>query len=209
MTNSNPMNSDPTNTLDLGPGPVGKNARNRFAISGRAVPVALWAAAAVAVTAIATFAITAAFGSGGPTLTPEQVAQALATGPTTTGAGRTATAPATTAPTATTNTDLPAFATDAEVFQTTPGTVAVQCEGSLATLVSWSPNPGYRVDDVVRGPAAKASVWFESDVADDVLVVAECRDGAPSITEQPEFDDHGGGDDDNSGPGGGGGSGRD
>jgi hypothetical protein len=199
--NTNPMNSDPTNTLDLGTSPVSKNARKRFAIGGRAIPVGLWAAAAVAVTAIATFAITAAFGSGGPTMTPEQVAQALSTGPTTTGPGRTATA----APTATTNTDLPA---DAEVFQTTPGTVAVTCDGSSAALVSWSPNPGYRVDDVVRGPAAKASVWFESDVADDVLIVAECHDGAPSVTEHPEFDDHGGGDD-NSGPGGGGGSGRD
>jgi len=202
--NSNPMNSDPTPTLDLGPDPVSKNARSRFAMKGRAVPVALWAAAALGVTAVATFAITAAFGSGGPTLTPEQVAQALGTGPATTGAGRTTTA----APTATTNTDLPVFAADAEVFQTTPGTIAANCDGSQAVLVSWSPNPGYRVDDVVRGPAAQASVWFESDVADDVLVVATCPGGVPTVKEAPEFDDHGGGGD-NSGPGGGGGSGRD
>jgi hypothetical protein len=176
------------------------------AMTKRGIPVALWAAAAVGVTAIATFAITAAFGSGGPTLSPEQVANALGTATTTT----TTTRPATTAPTVTTTGAVPGGAAGAEVFQTTPGTVAAQCDGSQAVLVSWSPNPGYRVDDVVRGPAAQASVWFESDVADDVLVAATCLDGAPSVTEHPEFDDHGGGgDDDNSGPGGGGGSGRD
>ena len=78
------------------------------------------------------------------------------------------------------------------MFQTTPGTVVVHCAGGVATLGSWSPNPGYRVDEVVRGPADKVTVWFESDVADDVLVAATCADGAAAVEELPEVDDHGG-----------------
>ena len=165
----------------------------------RGIPVALWAAAAVGVTAIATVVITASVGASGPTFSPEQVANALRTGGTTT----TATRPATADPSVTTTDGV----SGEQVFQTTPGTIVVHCAGAVATLGSWSPNPGYRVDEVVRGPADKVTVWFESDVADDVLVAATCTDGAASVEELPEFDDHGGnrgGSGSGSGSGGGG-----
>jgi hypothetical protein len=164
----------------------------------RGVPAALWAAAAVGATAIATIVITASVGGGTPTLSPDEVARALGT----TTAGATTTGTGTTAPTVTSTSGT----AGGEVFGTVPGTVTIRCDGGLATLVSWSPNPGYRVDEVVRGPVAKASVWFESDTADDVLIVGTCVDGTPTVTEVPEgketqgTDDHGG---DNSGPGGG------
>lgn len=161
----------------------------------RGVPVALWAAAAVGVTVIATAVVTASLGPSGPTLTPDQVAAALSTAPSTT-----STRTATGAPTVTAGPTI----TGGEVMHTVPGTVVVECDGAVATLVSWSPNPGYRADDVVRGPAASVSVWFESDVASDVKVVATCMDGRASTEEQVEIDDHGGGD--NSGRGGSGSS---
>ena len=40
------------------------------------------------------------------------------------------------------------------------GVVTAQCVGQLIYLVSWSPAPGYRVDDVRRGPALDARVTF-------------------------------------------------
>jgi hypothetical protein len=78
------------------------------------------------------------------------------------------------------------------VVGTPAGTVVVQCQGDLASLVSWSPNPGFRADDVVRGPAVRVSVWFESDRANDVQVEATCTNGAPVARQNVEEDDHGG-----------------
>ena len=75
-----------------------------------------------------------------------------------------------------------------------PGIVTVHCEGDLATLLSWSPNPGFRSDDPVRGPATTVSVRFESDVDADYLVTATCRDGVATIVPGPDVDDHGGDD---------------
>jgi hypothetical protein len=80
------------------------------------------------------------------------------------------------------------------------GSVVVRCAGDVATLVSWSPSPGYWADDVVRGPAATVSVRFESDIAEDLLVTASCTGTDATITQGP--DDGGGG---HRGPGGGGG----
>jgi hypothetical protein len=70
------------------------------------------------------------------------------------------------------------------------GQVAARCDGTLAYLEAWSPNPGYRVDEVVRGPAPEASVWIESDSFEDVLVLVRCEAGEPVLTEQVEPDDH-------------------
>ena len=76
------------------------------------------------------------------------------------------------------------------------GSVTVRCDGDMASLLSWSPNPGYRADDPVRGPAATVSVKFESQVAQDMIVTATCSGGQATVTETAEPDDH-------SGPGGG------
>jgi hypothetical protein len=76
------------------------------------------------------------------------------------------------------------------------GQVVARCEGATAFLEAWSPNPGYRVDDVVRGPAAEVYLWIESDSFDDVQVFVTCQAGEPVLTDRPEPDDHGGDRDD-------------
>lgn len=168
--------------------------------------IVTWAAAAVAVTAVAALAIGASVSAGGDALSEDEVATALAAddptqSPQTSSPGADPTTGATT-------TALPGGSLlGGEVLRTTPGAVVVRCDSGSATLVSWSPNPGYRADEVVRGPAAAVSVWFESDVANDVKVVATCANGKASVTELVEQDDHGG--KDKSGSGTSGSSGRD
>jgi serine/threonine-protein kinase len=156
----------------------------------------VWVVAAVAVTATATALITASLVADGPVLSPEEVDRALAAG--------TSTPTVTTTGTAT----VTGGAGDVVVSTLTPGIVTVQCDGDVATLISWSPNPGWRADDPVRGPAAEVSVRFESDVAADYKITASCVGGAAVVQQGPDDDDHGGGGrggaDDNSGPGGGG-----
>jgi hypothetical protein len=74
--------------------------------------------------------------------------------------------------------------------------VVVRCQDGRAYLESWSPNPGYRVDEVVRGPAAEAYLWIESDSFEDVEFFIRCQAGEPVLTERVEQDDHGDDDDD-------------
>jgi hypothetical protein len=90
-----------------------------------------------------------------------------------------------------------------QALQSQAGMIMATCADGKAELATWIPKQGYRVDEVVRGPAAQASIWFESDKFDDVKAIVTCQDGRAVLTDQPELDDHGGGDDDNSGPGGG------
>jgi hypothetical protein len=35
------------------------------------------------------------------------------------------------------------------------------CQSGLAYLQSWTPTQGYTADDVIRGPAAQASIGFD------------------------------------------------
>jgi hypothetical protein len=127
-----------------------------------------------------------------PTTTPTAAGGAAADG------GATANTPGATAPAA----GVPAAGMPGPVDQvgTGPyGSVVVRCADSIATLLSWSPNPGYRTDDPVRGPAATVSVRFESDIVEDLLVTAACAGTVATITQGP--DGGGGG---HRGPGGGG-----
>jgi len=176
----------------------------------------MWAAAAVVAVGAATGAVAAASsGRGSNVMSQDDVARALAAdsgrgsddtpGPDDTrGPDDDATGPAAT--------PSPGGATipgDNGVFRASKGgTVVVACDGDLVRLVSWSPAQGYRADDAVRGPAARVSIQFESDTADDVTVVATCAAGTPTVQQIVEFDDHGGGDDRGGGSGGGGGSGH-
>jgi len=70
------------------------------------------------------------------------------------------------------------------------GAIVAQCAGGLVTLVSWSPDPGYRSDDVSRGPAATASVKFKNGGTENVVAVT-CHDGEPRA--DTVADDHHGG----------------
>jgi hypothetical protein len=68
-------------------------------------------------------------------------------------------------------------------FNTSEGLVTAECIGQLTYLVSWSPAPGYRVDDVRRGPTSVAKVTFEMFGSHRESVVAvECSTGVPRLT---------------------------
>jgi hypothetical protein len=79
------------------------------------------------------------------------------------------------------------------VLTSSDGSAAAVCQPGGAYLVYWSPEPGFEIDDVVRGPAAVASVVFRNDSGGIVLRVS-CRDGVPvkSLSAAPP-DDSGGG----------------
>jgi hypothetical protein len=112
-------------------------------------------------------------------LSQEDVARALAAVP----------ASPTTAPPATPTTA--STAASAPRGLTVPGgTLVAECAGGQVTLTSWSPDQGFRADDVARGPAASASIKFKNDGTENVVVVT-CRDGEPHA--DTVADDHHGG----------------
>lgn len=147
----------------------------------------IWVVGSLAAVAVASYVVASAIGSGPAALTPEEVAARL--DGTTTSSVTSRSGP-TTATTTSPGRSSVAPNPNAELLVTVPGTIAATCSGGMATLSSWSPHPGYRVDDVVRGPAPVASVWFESDIHDDVLVKVTCGASGPVATEEAEPDDH-------------------
>ncbi|MEV7038203.1 hypothetical protein [Amycolatopsis sp. NPDC051061] len=70
------------------------------------------------------------------------------------------------------------------------GSVVAKCTGDQVELMSWSPAPGYRTDDVSRGPAATASVKFK-DGGTENLTVVTCRDGEPHAETVADEGHHG------------------
>jgi hypothetical protein len=72
------------------------------------------------------------------------------------------------------------------------GTVVATCESAGAYLLSWSPAPGYAVaqGQVVRGPAAVASVTFDAGSA-TVTMNVSCSTGTPvsSTSSSPGHDE--------------------
>lgn len=71
------------------------------------------------------------------------------------------------------------------------GTVIARCNPNDAYIIAWSPAPGYRSDDVVRGPAPWPSVTFVAP-GDSVKIVVHCVNGLvqPDI-KYGSADDHG------------------
>ncbi len=164
------------------------------------IRIALWAGAALAATTIATVAIAASMGADSDVLSQDEVASQLASDGSTPDDGMTVgpSDPATSSPGGT-------IAGDSKMLSSRAANLVVVCNGNTAMLKSWTPKAGYRVDEVVRGPAAKVSVWLESDTFDDVEAVVTCTDGVAKLTDLVEPDDNGGnrgGGDDNSGGGG-------
>lgn len=97
------------------------------------------------------------------------------------------TVPASTAPVTPTTTSSSA---PAPRGLTVPGgRLVAKCTGDRIELMSWSPDPGWRTDDVSPGPAATASVKFKNDGTENVTVVT-CRDGEPHA--ETVADDSGG-----------------
>jgi hypothetical protein len=65
------------------------------------------------------------------------------------------------------------------VFTSAGGTVMARCDAASAYLLSWSPQQGYEVIGVRRGPSATATVTFRSvDLA--VTMTLSCAAGVPS-----------------------------
>jgi serine/threonine-protein kinase len=67
-------------------------------------------------------------------------------------------------------------------FDATGGQVVVICQNNQAILLSWVPNPPYRVDTVVQGPATEASVVFRRGLLANTVTVS-CAAGVPVATE--------------------------
>ena len=167
------------------------------------VRVLLWGVTAAVVTVVASFAIAASVVAGGNVLSREDVARALTPTPASTrtpgnatGANPNSTAPSPAGSAPTAPGGAAGSGANDRIVSGASGSVTVRCDGDMASLLSWSPNPGYRADDPVRGPAATVSVKFESQVAQDMIVTATCSGGQATVTETAEADDH-------SGPGGG------
>jgi len=58
------------------------------------------------------------------------------------------------------------------------GSVMATCQSGLAYLLYWSPDQGYQADDVRRGPAAQASLTFET-LSTEVNMQVTCHAGVP------------------------------
>lgn len=160
------------------------------------VRIAVWAVAAVLAIGAAAAAVAATVG-GGDILSADDVAAQLGTGgPGAAGSGD--------AGPGDEQLDPGGSAAPGTLVGTPGGTLVVQCQGDLASLLSWSPKPGFRADDVVRGPAASAGLWFESDSDNDVKVEFTCSAGEPMAHIRVEEDNHGGRGHDGGGSGGGG-----
>jgi hypothetical protein len=65
-----------------------------------------------------------------------------------------------------------------QTFTFTAGTVVAACAGTDSYLVAWSPAPGFRTDDAVRGPAPVTRVKFEKP-GNETMIVVTCTDGQP------------------------------
>ena len=52
------------------------------------------------------------------------------------------------------------------------------CQSGLAYLQSWTPTQGYTASDVIRGPAAQASVGFDHLTSEYVISVT-CNGSNP------------------------------
>jgi hypothetical protein len=61
------------------------------------------------------------------------------------------------------------------------GSVVASCAAAGAYLMSWSPQQGYEVGGVFRGPAATARVTFNSN-ANSVTMLVSCSAGVPVAT---------------------------
>ena len=67
------------------------------------------------------------------------------------------------------------------VLSSQGGNVVASCQSAGVYLISWSPQQGYAIDDVRRGPAAQAWVTFESP-ANSVVMEVTCQGGVPQAT---------------------------
>ncbi len=70
------------------------------------------------------------------------------------------------------------------------GTVLASCTAAGAYLISWSPQQGYQAEDVVRGPAPVARVFFTAGQQGERMLVT-CQAGVPVASTGWAGDDGG------------------
>ena len=72
-------------------------------------------------------------------------------------------------------------------INTAGGDVVARCVPGGAYLVYWIPAPGFRADDVSRGPAAQARVTFQGNGREiNVRVTCVNLIATPSIEDEPD-----------------------
>ena len=76
------------------------------------------------------------------------------------------------------------------MIDTVAATITLTCDGPGITHATWSIKPGYRLDERSQ-TSTRLRLWIESDVHDDVTLIATCP---ATVTVSAEPDDHGGGD---------------
>lgn len=71
-----------------------------------------------------------------------------------------------------------------KVDRTPGGTLSTGCSpAGLASLRSWSPEQGFRAQDVREGPAEEAELTFESEDT-EVEITVVCDDGTPLVSTE-------------------------
>jgi serine/threonine-protein kinase len=72
----------------------------------------------------------------------------------------------------------PSQASGGSLIVSPGGSVTASCQSGLAYLQYWSPNSGYQADDVIRGPAARASIGFEQ-LSSEYVISVTCNGSLP------------------------------
>ncbi len=74
------------------------------------------------------------------------------------------------------------------LLNTAGGNVVARCQGAQAYLVYWTPAQGYRIHDLVRGPAEAAKLKFEGPGGEFELQI-KCADGVPRAKIENEHEE--------------------
>ncbi len=82
----------------------------------------------------------------------------------------------------------PSITPAAQSFSSIGGTVEARCVEGGPYLEFWTPAQGYHAKDVVRGPAERARVKFESRNYEVVMTIT-CVGGVPQSTVKEEWED--------------------
>ncbi|HEX2357516.1 MAG TPA: hypothetical protein VHI50_13800 [Micromonosporaceae bacterium] len=87
-------------------------------------------------------------------------------------------------------TSAPGSSGPEQLLRSDGGFVVARCQGGQAYLVSWTPEQGYEIYDVRRGPASTTSVEFEG-ARGHIRLDVTCDNGVPQAHVQQEAEDDG------------------
>lgn len=143
----------------------------------RIVAIVGWLAAAAAATATGLAAVdligTGITGSAEEVYSQERIARELASP-----AAPSTPAPSATAPSGAAGSPVPG---PRRPLETPGGVIVAQCVGSDVELTSWTPEQGYQVREVDRGPDDEGEISFDGPDG-EVEVKVRCTTGQPTAT---------------------------